>query len=212
MPYVTEREDGKEFLVKINYNSLKVRIPVYAKIISFTEGKMKRHILSIVAVVFIVTALSLVFVACDNPLAPNTGDDSQKTVSVYLLAPDCNSSPDVLKSFEVTTTAANVHDLLLQLKGEKKISYAFSESSYGAYITSLGYYDGETLTDMSYNASTQFIAVYHSIDRADLIDYGQSSNFFDLATFNFKSSYAGISSLPVENGEAYAFMVNTFSW
>ena len=83
---------------------------------------MKRHILSIVAVVFIVTALSLVFVACDNPLAPNTGDNSQKTVSVYLLAPDCNSSPDVLKSFEVTTTAANVHDLLLQLKGEKKIS------------------------------------------------------------------------------------------
>lgn len=173
---------------------------------------MKKHILSVVALVLIVTAISLVFVACDNPIAPTVGNNSQKSVTVYLLAPDCNAAPQVLKSFDVTTTSASAHDLLLQLKGEKKISYAFSESSYGAYITSLGYYDGETLTDMSYNASTQFIAVYHSIDRADLIDYGQSSNFFDLDTFNFKPSYAGISSLPVENGEAYAFMVNTFSW
>ncbi|CDE72883.1 unknown [Acidaminococcus sp. CAG:917] len=173
---------------------------------------MKKHILSVVALVLIVTAISLVFVACDNPLAPTVGNNSQKSVTVYLLAPDCNAAPQVLKSFDVTTTSASAHELLLQLKSENKIAYGFNDSSYGAYITSLGYYEGDTLVDMTYDVSSQFISVYHSIDRADLIDYSQFSKFFSFDGFDFKSSYVGISSLPVENGEAYAFMVNTFSW
>lgn len=170
----------------------------------FTEGKMnktKRLLTVVVAVALLVVCIS-VFAACDKT------DSGEKTVVVRFVG---NGEYGQTELFNVTATTqtANLHELMIELQKQNKVVYNFSDSSYGAWILSVGYVDGET-TKMLEPGGSEYVAILHSINEPDLIDYSNISKSFKLNGKTFMYSYVGISSLPLIDGAEYAFYILSY--
>ncbi|MDD4840168.1 MAG: hypothetical protein PHE93_05860 [Clostridia bacterium] len=137
----------------------------------------------------IITICLCCFVACNN-----TGDANAKTVTITIGE----------TAYTLDTNSAYLHDALIELKEKGKIShYEFSESTYGIYITSI--------SDLDLSVQNSFIAVYHNIDDASLIDYTEyASAPVVLNNTTYNPSYVGVSTLPLENGAKYLLKVSTY--
>ena len=161
-------------------------------------NKTKRLLTVIIAVALLVVCIS-VFAACDKT------DTGEKTVVVRFVGNDAYG-PTELFNVTATTQSANLHELMIELQKQNEVVYNFSDSSYGAWISSVGYVDGET--KMLEPGEGEYVAILHSIDEPDLIDH--KSNSFELNGKTFRYSYVGISSLPLIDGAEYAFYILSY--
>ena len=163
-------------------------------------NKTKRLLTVIIAVALLVVCIS-VFAACDKT------DTGEKTVVVRFVGNDAYG-PTELFNVTATTQSANLHELMIELQKQNKVVYNFSDSSYGAWILSVGYVDGET--KMLEPGEGEYVAILHSINEPDLIDYSNVSKSFKLNGKTFMYSYVGISSLPLIDGAEYAFYILSY--
>lgn len=150
----------------------------------------KSTIITIALILTLIMALSI-FVACDKIKdlgAPET-EVGSKSVTV-IIGED---------KYSVTTDAEYVHELLLEMKETKGITYEFSDSAYGATIEKLGALENDSVT------WTKWIGVYHDIEEMDLIAVGFDVEY-DGKTYH--SSNLGVETLPVKNGATYYFKQN----
>ena len=161
-------------------------------------NKTKRLLTVIIAVALLVVCIS-VFAACDKT------DTGKKTVVVRFVGNDAYG-PTELFNVTATTQSANLHELMIELQKQNEVVYNFSDSSYGAWILSVGYVDGET--KMLEPGEREYVAILHSINEPDLIDH--KSNSFELNGTTFRYSYVGISSLPLIDGAQYAFYILSY--
>ena len=145
-----------------------------------------------------------VFAACDK------GDNSEKTVVVHFVGNDSKGYPTDLFSITTTTTKANLHELMAELKKDKKVVYKYDmDSVYGAYITGVGFIKDGTTTNLEVGEN-QYVAILHSINEPDLIDYSNVAKSFKIKGKTFMYSYVGATSLPLRNGAEYAFYVLSY--
>ncbi len=165
----------------------------------------KRKIVAIVSVVLIVLSALLCFAAC------NEGDRSEKDVTVYIGD----------KTFEASTTADNLHDLLKELKDADKITrYEFTVSATGAFITQID----ELMQDAT---NGKYYYVWHDVDefalksvyQEEFAAYNPSRSEVTeedgtkFVTTSFKGlklywSGVGVSSVPLKDGGHYAVLVD----
>jgi len=165
----------------------------------------RKKILPITTVILLVAMSLFCFAACnDNP------NEGVKSITVYI----GEDNP-----IAVTTEAANLHEVLLEMKESGKISaYEFSESEYGAFITKVG---GLALP------SGVYYSIWHDIDmleykspykQADaeagwypscsiaIEEEGSKFVGVKLGNKNLYYSGVGVGSLPVQDGATYAIL------
>ena len=162
-----------------------------------------RKILAVLLTVAMLIACLAVFAACDKQ------DNSEKTVVVHFVGTDSKGYPTDLFSITTTTTKANLHDLMAELAKDKKVFYQYLDGAYGAYITGVGFIKDGTTTNLEVGEN-QYIAILHSINEPDLIDYSNVAKSFKIEGKTFMYSYVGVSSLPLKNGAEYAFYVLSY--
>lgn len=162
-----------------------------------------RKILAVLLTVAMLIACLAVFAACDKQ------DNSEKTVVIHFVGNDSYGYQTDLFSITTTTTKTNLHELMAELKKDKKVAYEYSESTYGAYITGVGFIKDGTTTNLEVGEN-QYIAILHSINEPDLIDYSNVAKSFKIEGKTFMYSYVGASSLPLKNGAEYAFYVLSY--
>lgn len=162
-----------------------------------------KKLLTLITVVMLLTVCFSALTAC------NESDNSEKTVVVRFVGNDSYGYQTELFGITTTTQTANLHDLMLELQKQNKVVYNFSDDAYGAWILSVGYVDGET-TKMLEPGISEYVAILHSINEPDLIDYQNISKSFKINGKTFMYSYAGISSLPIVDGAEYAFYILSY--
>mgnify|MGYP002323097046 FL=1 len=162
-----------------------------------------RKILAVLLTVAMLIACLAVFAACDKQ------DNSEKTVVIHFVGNDSYGYQTDLFSITTTTTKTNLHELMAELKKDKKVAYEYSESTYGAYITGVGFIKDGTTTNLEVGEN-QYVAILHSINEPDLIDYSNVAKSFKIKGKTFMYSYVGVSSLPLKNGAEYAFYVLSY--
>lgn len=165
-----------------------------------------KKIVSIVAAVLIVLSAVLCFAACDS------GDNSQKNITVYIGD----------KTFEVTTNAAYLHDVFVELKNDDKITqYVFSgDLTTGVFLTQID--------DLAQDAASgKYYSVWHDVDEFALKSVYQeqfaeynphrsevtTEDGTKFITTNYKGiklyySGVGVSKIPLKNGGHYAVLVD----
>ena len=165
-----------------------------------------RKILAVLLTVAMLIACLAIFAACDKQ------DNSEKTVVVHFVGNDSKGYPTDLFSITTTTTKTNLHELMVELEKDKKVAYEYAESTYGAYITKVGFIKDGTETNFEEDKiKKQYIMILHSINEPDLIDYSNVAKSFEIEGKTFMYSALGVSSLPLKNGAEYAFYVLSFS-
>lgn len=159
-----------------------------------------RKILAVLLTVAMLIACLAIFAACDKQ------DNSEKTVVVHFVGNDSFGSPTDLFSITTTTTKTNLHELMVELEKNKKVFYQYSESTYGASIERVGFIKDGTETYLEADKiKRKYVAILHSINEPDLIDYSNVAKSFKIKGKTFMYSALGASSLPLKNGAEYAF-------
>lgn len=163
-----------------------------------------KKIVFAVAIVLVAVLSTLCFVACNTNT--NTGE---KHITVYVGE----------KTFDVTTTEANLHGVLTQLHNEGKLTaYVTTDSGFGAYITQI---------DVLVQGDGKYYSVWHSVDEFELKSVYQEASasynpsrattknedgtVFIVTVYGCDTLYysgVGISKLPIKEGGVYAVFVD----
>ena len=157
----------------------------------------------------IITVVMLLAVCFSALTACNESDNSEKTVTVHFVGNDSYGYQIELFGITTTTHAANLHELMLELQKQNKVVYNYDNSTYGAYILSVGYLEDGS-AKMLEPGGSEYVAILHSINEPDLIDYQNISKSFKINGKTFMYSYVGISSLPLVDGAGYAFYILSY--
>ncbi|HKL94132.1 MAG TPA: hypothetical protein VJZ69_02485 [Clostridia bacterium] len=150
------------------------------------KNTIKKIALCVIAVILIIGTCA--FTAC------NATNSDLKTVTVTI-----GQTP-----YTIDTNAEYLHNALLELKAKGELeTYIFLESAYGVEITAI--------SNLDLSNEHSFIAIYHNIDDATLIDYSEyAGKSIELSGVVYHSSGLGASALPLYDGANYLLTVS--SW
>lgn len=131
------------------------------------------------------------------------GDDSEKTVSLYLIDAD-----GACVECTIRTNASDFAELLEEKKAELLVEYEIS--TYGMYITSIC---GWEMPESSY---VEILVSFHSVEGNIMTftdpESGYNSHYVCLNGAECDSAIVGASFLPVVDGETYVLKITTYSF
>lgn len=147
---------------------------------------MKRNFLRITTLLLAVIFSTLCFFACDS------GSTEVKVTATVVHAED----GVLLISVDETDGKATAFDVLSSLQKENKITFEYTTSDKGAYLTGI---NGKTEGDGAY-------WMFYTTDTENV--YTEYPYTYNEVTYN--SAASGVSSFVVKTGEKYLFVLQSF--
>lgn len=156
--------------------------------------KNAKRLAVVLLVVLCLSAVTLAFAACTD----DKGNELEKTVNIVI-----GEGENKLVFDNYTTTARYLFDALNELSNRETepLKIGGSWSTYGMFLTELGIlsaseadktYIAVLTTDTNYKDITEY-AIKRTYNGAELV-----------------SATLGVSSLPLENGQSYMFVIATY--
>lgn len=154
---------------------------------------MKRNTLFYTITLALIAALALCFVGCFTPA------DTEGTVTVVI------GEEGSFDEYEISLSEVEITDgvlsLLIYLEENEGVELDYANSTYGAYINSIG-----SLTPNSLGG--EYIGVYTSVE-ADF-DVSVFAGSYEYKSITLSTAGVGVSSMKVEAGATYLFKIDTY--
>lgn len=155
---------------------------------------MKRKFLNLLTLMLAVMTSILVFVSCDNG-----GTTKAKLQST--------SETQIVMFIEETDGNANAFDALKSLREQDLISFDYSTSQYGSYITSING-KAEMVIESTANSSKGYSWMLYTSD----MENAYESDTITVGDTVCGSSAMGASSLKVKEGALYVWVYKEYNY
>jgi hypothetical protein len=154
---------------------------------------MKRNTLFYTIPLALIAALALCFVGCYTPA------DTEGTVTV-VIGEEGNFDEYEISLSEVEITDG-VLSLLIYLEENEGVELDYANSTYGAFLNSVG-----GLTPNSLGG--EYIGVYTSVESD--FDVSVFAGSYEYKSITLSTAGVGVSSMKVEAGATYLFKIDTY--
>lgn len=155
---------------------------------------MKRKIINLVTFMLAMITLTIAFVACISG-----GETKAKLESV--------TETQIVMLIEETDGKANAFDALKSLRDQDLISFDYTTSQYGSYITSING-KAESVTESTANSSKGYSWMLYTSD----MDNAYESDTITIGDTVCGSSVKGASSLKVKEGAIYVWVYKEYNY
>lgn len=155
---------------------------------------MKRKIINLATFMLAMITLTIAFVACISG-----GETKAKLESV--------TETQIVMLIEETDGKANAFDALKSLRDQDLISFDYTTSQYGSYITSING-KAEAVTESTANSSKGYSWMLYTSD----MDNAYESDTITIGDTVCGSSAMGASSLNVKQGAIYVWVYKEYNY
>lgn len=155
---------------------------------------MKRKIVNFVTIMFVMLTFAITFVACTNG-----GETKAKLEST--------TETQIVMVIEETDGNANAFDALKSLRDQDLISFDYTTSQYGSYITSING-KAEAVTESTTNSSKGYSWMLYTSD----MDNAYESDTITVDGTVCGSATMGASTLKVKEGALYVWVYKEYNY
>ena len=161
---------------------------------------MKRKIVNLLTLMLAIITSMLVFVSCDNILMTDKGGTTKAKL-------ESTSETQIVMLIEETDGNANAFDALKSLRDQDLISFDYTTSQYGSYITSING-KAEAVTESTANSSKGYSWMLYTSD----MENAYESDTITVGDKVCGGSAMGASTLTVKEGELYVWVYKEYNY
>jgi hypothetical protein len=161
---------------------------------------MKRKIVNLLTLMLTVILSVLALVSCDNILTTGKGGTTKAKL-------ESTSETQIVMLIEETDGNANAFDALKSLRDQDLISFDYTTSQYGSYITSING-KAEAVTESTANSSKGYSWMLYTSD----MENAYESDTIMVGDRVCGSSAMGASTLTVKEGALYVWVYKEYNY